>query len=126
MSKVLLSAESWHRVFQYQTEKLEDVDNVFLRQLFNCHSKTAIEFLISESGTIPVSTQISAKRLLYWWHILSVDRSEMIFRVYLAQKLSPVSGDWVTLLEKDKKEFGIMLSDEEVAEISQLKFKKYV
>ena len=76
MSKVLLSAESWHRVFQYQTEKLEDVDNVFLRQLFNCHSKTAIEFLISESGAIPVSTQINAKRLLYWWHILSVDRSE--------------------------------------------------
>ena len=126
MSKVLLSAESWHRVFQYQTEKLEEVDNVFLRKLFNCHSKTAIEFLISESGTIPVNIQMSARRLMYWWHILSVDSSELIFRVYSAQKLSPVSGDWVTLLEKDKQQFGMKLSDAEVAGISQLKFKKYV
>ena len=30
MSKILLSAESWHRVSQCQIEKLEEIDNIFL------------------------------------------------------------------------------------------------
>ena len=126
MSKILLSAESWHRVTQYQIEKLEEMDNIFLRKLFNCHSKTAIEFLVSESGTIPIRFQISGRRLLYWKHILSVDKSELLYRVYLAQKLSPVRGDWITLLEKDKDQFGINLSDEDVKIISKQKFKSYI
>ena len=29
LSKMLLSSESWHRVFQYQVEKLEEVDKTF-------------------------------------------------------------------------------------------------
>ena len=126
LSKMLLSAEAWHKVYQYQIEKLEEVDKIFYRKLFNSHSKTGIEFFYSESGTIPLRIRISLRRLLYWWHILHVDKAEMIYRVYLAQKLSPVAGDWVNLLEKDKEEFQIKISDEEISETSKLTFKNYV
>ena len=126
MSKILLSAESWHNVFLYQIEKLEELDIIFLRKLFNCHSKTAKEFLIRESGTIPLRFQISGRRLVYWKHILSVHKSELIFRVYLAQKLSPVQGDWISLVEKDKELYDIKLSDEEVRIMSKHKFKTYI
>ena len=37
LSKMLLSAESWHKLFLYQIEKLEQIDKIFLRKLFNCH-----------------------------------------------------------------------------------------
>ena len=126
LSKMLLSSESWHKLFQYQIEKLEEVDNVFYRKLFNAHSKTGIECFFSETGTVPLKLKLSTKRLLYWWHILKVDCSEMIHKVYTAQKLSPVSGDWIQLLEKDKKDFQIEMSDEEVSAISEYKFKSYV
>ena len=126
LSKMLLSAESWHKLFLYQIEKFEQIDKIFLRKLFNCHSKTSIEFLYSESESIPLRFVTSVRRLLYWWHILSVDKSEMIFKVYSAQKLSPVSGDWINMLESDKTQFKIKLSDKEVDSISKQKFKKYV
>ena len=126
MSKLLLSAESWHKVFLYQIEKLEELDTIFLRKLFNCHSKTAKEFLISESGTIPIRFQISGRRLMYWKHILSIDKSELIYRVYSAQKLSPVQGDWVSLVEKDKEQYDMNLSDDEVRVMSKQKFKTYI
>ena len=90
--------------------------------MFNCHSKTGIEFLFSESGAIPIRIKISVRRLLYWWHILNVSKSEMIFKVYSDQKLSPVAGDWVNLLEADN----IKLSDMEIASISKQKFKNVV
>ena len=40
-------------LYQYQIEKLEEVDLSFFRQLFNSHSKTASEFYYSETGKIP-------------------------------------------------------------------------
>ena len=126
MSKMLLSAEAWHRLFQYQIEKLEEVDKSFLRQLFNAHSKTPIECLYSESGSIPIRIQISIKRLMYWWEIVSVDESELKARVYSAQKLAPISGDWVKMLENDKKQFDIELTDLEMSTMSYQKFKSYV
>ena len=126
LSKMLLSAESWHKLFLYQIEKLEEVDRMFFKQLFNCHSKTGIECYYSESASISIRIKVSARRLMYWWHIISVDKSELINRVYSAQKLSPVYGDWVKQLDIDKKQFDIKLSDTDMKSISQQKFKNYV
>ena len=126
LSKMLLSSEAWHKLFMYQIEKLEEVDRSFFRQLFNCHSKTAIEFYYSESASIPVRIKISARRLMYWWQLISVDSSELINRVYSAQKLSPISGDWIQLLEEDKRQFDIQLSDTEVASLSKERFRNFV
>ena len=85
----------------------EEVDRMFFKQLFNSHSKTGIECYYNESASIPIRIKVSARRLMYWWHILSVDKSELIHRVYTAQKLSPVYGDWVKQLDIDKKQFNI-------------------
>ena len=126
LSKMLLSAESWYKLFDYQIEKLEEVDLNFYRKLLNCHSKTGLEFLFSETGTIPIKLKIRCRRLLYWWHILTVNKTEMINKVYSAQKLAPASGDWVHLLEGDKKLFEIEMTDSEIAAVSQYKFSKYV
>ena len=127
LSKILLSSESWHKLFLYQIEKLNDVDKSFFKNLFNSHSKTALEFYYSETGSIPLHIKISMRRLNYWWHILSVENSEMISKIYNAQKLSPVSGDWTQLLEKDKKQFDIAeMTDSEVRAISQIKFKNFI
>ena len=54
LSKMLLSAESWYTPFEYQIEKLEEVDLTFYRKLLNYHSKTGLEFLFGDSGTIPI------------------------------------------------------------------------
>ena len=56
---------------------------------------------------------------MYWWHLVRVDRSELINRVYSAQKISTVSGNWTNLLKVDKKEFDIKLSDIEVGKIPE-------
>jgi hypothetical protein len=125
-NKILLSSESWHRLFKYQIEKLEDLGSTFYRKLYNGHAETSLEYYISESGTVPIRFLISSRRLMYWWHIVHANQSERIQRVYKAQKLSPVPGDWIELLEKDKRAFQVNLSDEELLTVSEEKFKKYV
>ena len=63
---------------------------------------------------------------MYWWHILNVEETEMINKVYRAHKLSLVSGDWVLLLEEDKQMFNIKMADDEVKAVSKYKFTNFV
>ena len=121
---MLLSCEAWHKLSRYQIEKLEEVDKAFLRKLLNCHSKTPIEFMYSDTGCIPLRFIISYRRLMYWWHITKLDKSELVYRVYAAQKCCPVNGDWIKLLEADKQEFGISLSDDEISQMTKYSMKR--
>ena len=66
------------------------------------------------------------KRLMYLWKLLHVDKSELIFRIYRSQKNAPNAGDWVKLVDNDKKVLNLDMSDEEIEEISKNKFKKIV
>ena len=75
----------------------------------NSHSKTSKEIYLIESGKIPIRFLISMRRIMYWWHILHVKKSDMLYKVYSTQKISQVQGDWVKLLEADKYVFKINL-----------------
>ena len=63
LSKMLLSAESWYTPFEYQIEKLEEVDLTFYRKLLNYHSKTGLEFLFGDSGTIPIKINSKMQKI---------------------------------------------------------------
>ena len=63
---------------------------------------------------------------MYLWHILSRNESELIHRVYLTQKNDSSVGDWVRLVEADKHELGIELTEEEIQGVSQEVFKNFV
>ena len=63
---------------------------------------------------------------MYLWHLKSRDESELITRVYTTQKISSSVGDWVKLVQADKSELGITLTDEEIQGVSKNAFKNYV
>ena len=109
-----MSCESWHKLYKHQIEALEDVDNSFFCQLFNSHTKTCKEVYLIESGKVPIRVLLSMRRIMFWWHILHVKKSDMLFQVYNVQTISSIPGDWVRLLEVDKEWFKITLSDEEI------------
>ena len=89
---------------------------------------TAKEALFIETGKLPMQIIISMRRIMYWWHILKQDKSSMIYKVYDAERNKPVKGDWIHLLEKDKKEFDIVIEDDEMLERFKSKYsiKSYI
>ena len=109
----------------YHDEWLEEVDFSFFRQLFNAHSKTCKEIYLIESGKIPVRFLISMRRIMFWLHIVHVNKEDMLYRVYSAQKVSPVQGDWVKLLDSDKSLFNINMTDDDIESISSYKLNNY-
>ena len=54
---------------------------------------------------------------MYLWHVLSRDESELIRRVYETQKAAYNTGDWYGLVENDRQQLGIQMSDSEIQDI---------
>ena len=63
---------------------------------------------------------------MYWWHILHVQETEMIHRVYNAQKYQTRKKDWINQIVEDKKSFDIGLSDDEVKNMTKNIFKNII
>ena len=97
-----------------------------MRNLLNAHSKTSTEALYIETGAVPLRFIIQSRRLLYWKHLISINKERLISKVYNAQKYSPAKGDWSFSLNNDKEQFGINNSEEEIRRMSKYKFKKIV
>ena len=53
-------------------------------------------------------------------------KTEMITKFYQAQKIKPSKGDFVEMLQSDKKMLKIQLSDQEISKLSKSKYKKMV
>ena len=101
-SKILLNSEVWHSVTKSQLEQLEVIDRMLLRQVLSAHSKTGLEWIMSDTGKLDLSSLIQIRRLMYLWHLFSCDESELIRRIYKTQKVSNSVSDWVPLVDADK------------------------
>ena len=126
LSKVLLNSEVWHSLTKLQIENLEKVDRILMRKIFNAHSKTPIEWLYCEAGKLDLSSVIKMRRLMYLWEILNREKSELINRVYTTQKISNSIGDWIRLVEADRLELGLDLTDTQIQGMSKFSFKTLV
>ena len=124
ISKLMLNSEVWVNLTKQQINQLEQADLGFQRKLLNCHSKTNIEIIYSELGTIPLHISLKKRRLMYLWHILNRKESELIFRVYSAQKFQTSKSDWINLINQDKDYFGLNFSDQEFRSFSKDSLKK--
>ena len=86
------NSEVWPKLNKEQLEALEAADLNLMRKIFNSHSKTASELFFLESGKLPLRFVIYKRRLMYLWHILSRDESELIHKVYSVQTLKTTTG----------------------------------
>ena len=82
------------------------------------HSKVPLEFLFLESGCVPVSYIHICRRLVYLQNILKKDRSELLSRVYFAQKADSLPGDFCRLVASDLDSLDISLTEENIKTMS--------
>jgi hypothetical protein len=75
---------------------------------------------------LPVSAVISVRRKIYLQTLLHREDDEITKQIYLCQLKNPYTVDWVKLLEEDKREFNLNLSDQEICAMSVVDYKKLV
>ena len=112
VNSTLFNSESWHGVTQKHIKSLESVDEALLRTILKAHSKTPMEFLYLETGALLLRWIVAQRRIMYLKSIMERSENDMLKKVQIAQKLNPLQGDFVIIVENNLKELGI--TNEEV------------
>ena len=89
---ILFNSEVWHGVTAEHVKALEKVDEHLLRSLLHFHSKTPLEFLFLETGSVPIRYTISSRRMIYLQTILRRDDEEITKRIFIEQKKNHCPG----------------------------------
>ena len=126
LNGILFNSECWHGVTVMDVVRLERLDNILLRGILKSHSKTPIESLHQELGTINIKYILASRRILYLHNILTKDKKEIVPKYYFAQKEKPSRGDFCQMVARDMKEIKLYLSEDEITKSNKKFFKKLV
>ena len=126
MNGTLYNSEVWYAYNECDLKVLAVLDRKILRLILNSHSKSPSEILYLETGCLPLKDVIVVRRLSYLHTILNRPDNEIIKKVYMAQKKNPCKGDWVNLINADKRDLDITCDDSAIAQMSLEDFKDLV
>ena len=79
-----------------------------------------------ELGIIPIKFLLKLKRLNFLYYILNEDTDSMISQVYHTMKEDSKKGDYISLINKDKLDLGINLTDSEIKDLPKSSWKRYI
>ncbi len=100
---VLSSMEVRYGIREREIRELEKIDEELIRKIVRTSPKVSLASIYLECSVTPLRYLVMQRRLNYLHHILTRDKSELISRIYRAQKRKPVNGDWVLTVQNDLK-----------------------
>ena len=107
-------------------EQLEQVDEIWIRNLMDCSSSVPKDLLYLELGLIPIRYIIQTRRVLFLHHILQQKKDSLLYRFFIAQLENPTYRDWVSQVLEDLEILEISLEIEEIQTMKIDKFKHIV
>ena len=122
----LFNSEAWHSINNKDILVMERVDEALLRGLLVAHSKTPIEALYLETNSVPLRYIIKNRRIMYLYNILQKEETELVRKIYEAQKIDPTPGDFSELVKEDLEIIELNITDTEIMRETKAKFKSVV
>ena len=123
---MLNNSESWINISQKDIKNLEKPDIMLQRKLLSESGNPSICFMNLELGILPVKYVLIKKRLAFLHYILNESMESLISKVFSALKEDCRRGDFVYQTNQDREKLNIILSNEEIKNISYLKWKDYI
>ena len=130
LSSLLANSEAWVGLTKKNIKDLEAVDVQLLRTIFSSdlskHSRTSVELLYLETGTIPIRFILMSRRLNFLWYLLNQDKRSLLSQFFRAQCDSPTRGDWVSSVKKDLEDLELDMDFDQIEACTKEAFKEKV
>ena len=95
LNGTIFNSEAWGEFSKSDISELEVLYRKIIRLCLGAHSKSPSKMLYLESGQFSISNFNSVRRLCYFQNILKRHESEIVKRIYTAQKNNPSPGDLI-------------------------------
>jgi hypothetical protein len=126
VSKLVHNSEVWYNVADKQISKLEQIDEMLFRKLFSLAQSAPREGMYIECGKMPIRFIVMMRRLMFYWHILHKDESELLYRFMSAQQLSTSPNDWIQQVRKNMSDIKLYLTEAQIKNMSKDVFRSKV
>ena len=126
VNSILTNSEAWYGLKNVEIEKLEQVDEGFLRRFLEAGKCCPKEILYLETGTFPLRFTIITRRLMFFHYLLNEESESLVSRFLKTQIKNPSKNDWIVSVENDLKLLEIYLSHEDIQALSKQQFKSFV
>ena len=126
VNSVLFNCETWHSLTESDLKNLKLIDHQLLRYICSAQAKTPLEFLFLETGSLSLSHIISSRRMNYLFEIITRADSELIKRVYTAQKHDTLPGDFYQQVQKDFDLIGKHYTEKYIQQQSKESYKREI
>ena len=103
----------------FNSEVLEQIDEMYLRKILNVAKSAPKEGLYIECGKVPLKFIAKMRRIMFYWYIITRNEDEFIYKFCAAQKLPPSEHDLVLQLEKDKVDINLQLSESQIKKMTK-------
>ena len=126
ISSMISNSEVWYGLTKKDTDMLEQVDEMWMSNLFECSRNVPRDLLYLELGIVPISYLIKARKQMYLHHILQQEEDSLLHRFFTAQMKFPVKNDWISQVLEEQEELDINNSLIEIQSMTKSKFKALV
>jgi hypothetical protein len=126
ISSILTNSEVWYGVTKSDIEQLEQIDEMWMRNLFECSRNVPKDLLYLELGLTPISYIIKGRKQMFLHHILQQKEISLLYQFFMAQMKTPSHNDWVSSVLEEMIELEIDLEIEDIKYMKKEKFKALV
>ena len=110
---IMYNSEAWQGIQEKDISLLEKVDESLLRGVISAHPKIPIEALYLETKSVPIRFILASRRIKYLHTSLQRDETELVRKVFEAQRNYPSPGDFIEIVRKDCESIGLEMSEKE-------------
>ena len=123
---LISNCQGWSHLTKSNFASLERLQLKFLKLILWLPMSTPNAFIFLEYGILPLEHEIQRRRMTYLHHILSLRDDDQVKLAYLEGLKLSHEPNWANNVKGLRVKYGISFSDQEVSEMSVLKWKEIV
>ncbi len=127
LSTVLFNSQTWSRLRQKDLEKLQVMQQKFLKKVVGVSSGTPNSFIFLELGILPIEVEIHKRMLMYLHRILQLSIDDPVYQMFTNLKALDEKGEknWWTLVKTLPAKYGLP-NPESIKQLKKVSFKQLV
>ena len=88
ISSILSCSEIWYNISELEYRKLEQTDEMLLKEILKCSSQIQLKVLYLELGLMPIRFIILMRGVIYLQHILKQQKEQTLFYKFFKAQLN--------------------------------------
>ena len=126
LPSVLFNAQAWSDIKKSEYERLRVVQLKFLKRSVKAPSSCPNAGTFLEFGVLPIEGEIHSRQLIFLHHILTLDVSDPVYKMYVELKSFTGEINWSNDIHQLMLQYNINCQEDEIKCMSKEKWKSLV